>query len=407
MSGDDEISKILSELREGMSLEKCKKCGCMRDTLENLSSVLSDLRSDELAELRKHVEQWLSQLQPREYECIGCKHCFPAVVSNLFYQRFPDAGQPRFLTCGFETKKETWPPVPGEYFVLGEGAGFPVAVSTLASAGLAEKLAEIRPEGLAIVGKTETENIGIDKVIKNTISNPSLRFLILSGKEPEGHRSGGTLLAAWKNGVDENMKVISAPGKNPVLKNITKGELEAFRKQVELIDMIGCEDIEKVLERIRTCSVRKPPVKKLLTKPLEQVSLSCSCACKECAEVVEPHGVTVPVISENGIGFGAGTHAVSCAPVILADEPENVKMDRSGYFVIIPQPSKKIISVEQYSYDHSHLRTIEGKDARSIYLMIIRNGWVSELTHAAYLGKELEKAELSMKLGFRYLQDSE
>lgn len=63
--------------------------------------------------------------------------------------------------------------------------------------------------------------------------------------------------------------------------------------------------------------------------------------------------------------------------------------------------------MEQYSYDNSHLRTIEGKDARSIYLTVIQNGWISELTHAAYLGKELEKAELSMKLGFRYVQDEE
>jgi len=407
MPGNDEISEILSELREGMSLEKCKKCRCMRDTLENLSSVLSDLRPDEVAELREHVEQWLSQLEPQEYDCLGCKHCFPAGVSNLFYQRFPDAGQPRFLTCELEAKKETWPPVPGEYFVLGEGAGFPVAVSTLASAGLADQLAEIRPEGLAIVGKTETENIGIDKIVKNTISNSSLRFLILVGEEPEGHRSGGTLFAAWKNGVDENMKVISAPGKNPVLKNITKGELEAFRKQVELIDMIGCKDAEKILERIGACLTGKTPEKEPLIKSLTQVSLSCSCTCKECVEAAEPPSIIKPGGVGSGIEVGARTPAVSGAPVILTDEPEKFKIDRSGYFVIIPQPGKGIISVEQYSYDNSHLRTIEGKDARSIYLTIIQNEWISELTHAAYLGKELEKAELSMKLGFRYVQDEE
>jgi hypothetical protein len=30
---------------------------------------------------------------------------------------------------------------------------------------------------------------------------------------------------------------------------------------------------------------------------------------------------------------------------------------------------------------------------------------VTQLSHAAYVGKELGRAELSMQLGFRYIQD--
>jgi tetrahydromethanopterin S-methyltransferase subunit A len=48
----------------------------------------------------------------------------------------------------------------GEYFVLDKDRT--VAVSTLASITLAEALAQRKPHGLAIVGKTETENIGLD-----------------------------------------------------------------------------------------------------------------------------------------------------------------------------------------------------------------------------------------------------
>ena len=61
--------------------------------------------------------------------------------------------------------------------------------------------------------------------------------------------------------------------------------------------------------------------------------------------------------------------------------------------------------VEHYSYKEKFLRIIEGPDARSIYLTIVRNGWVSRLDHAAYLGKELTKAELSVRHGFAYQQD--
>lgn len=93
--------------------------------------------------------------------------------------------------------------------------------------------------------------------------------------------------------------------------------------------------------------------------------------------------------------------------VIQAQEPDRVEMDRAGYFVIIPQREREIIVVEHYSYENKLLRVIEGKDARSIYWTIIKNGWVTQLSHAAYLGKELMKAELSIKLGFKYVQDGQ
>ncbi len=56
-----------------------------------------------------------------------------------------------------------WPVTAGEYFVVSRIAN--VAVSTLASDVLAESIAQLRPNGLCIIGKTETENIGIDKII--------------------------------------------------------------------------------------------------------------------------------------------------------------------------------------------------------------------------------------------------
>ena len=80
-------------------------------------------------------------------------------------------------------------------------------------------------------------------------------------------------------------------------------------------------------------------------------------------------------------------------------------MDKAGYFVILPQPEKQIIVVEHYSYDNMLQQVIDGQDARSIYWTIIRNSWVTQLSHAAYLGKELAKAELSIKCGIKYVQD--
>ncbi len=80
-------------------------------------------------------------------------------------------------------------------------------------------------------------------------------------------------------------------------------------------------------------------------------------------------------------------------------------MDKAGYFVILPLADKQVISVEHYGYDHTLLRALEGPTARALYKTIVANGWVSELSHAAYLGRELTKAEMSLSNGIKYMQD--
>jgi tetrahydromethanopterin S-methyltransferase subunit A len=85
------------------------------------------------------------------------------------------------------------------------------------------------------------------------------------------------------------------------------------------------------------------------------------------------------------------------------DQP--VTLDRAGYFVILPLPERGVINVEQYSYDNVLLRVLEGTSARALYLKIIKEGWVTELSHSAYVGKELTKAELSLQYHFKYMQD--
>lgn len=343
----------------------------MKETLESLRFSLTSIQTEGASDLITDIERWLKQMESIKYACLGCEYCYPAVAMNIFNQAFPDIERSQSPSCAFEVREETWPPVPGDYFAFCDGPSCPVAVSTLASVELAEKLADIRPKELCIVGKTETENIGIDKIIKNTITNPTIRFLLLTGEDPKDHYSGKTILVLWENGVDEDMRVIDSPGKRPVLRNVTRQEVEAFRRQVQVVDMIGCEDEDEIVEKIKELSQGLGP----------------SCSCQECGEEIRPV-------------------KVSSVPVIQAEEPEKVEMDKAGYFVIIPQPQKGVIAVEHYSYDNKLLIVIEGKDARSIYWTIIKNGWVTQLSHAAYLGEELMKAELSIKFGFRYVQDS-
>ena len=50
---------------------------------------------------------------------------------------------------------------------------------------------------------------------------------------------------------------------------------------------------------------------------------------------------------------------------------------------------------------------IKGKTAIEIVNTLIRENFISTLQHAADMGIELHKAELSLKYGFKYIQDKD
>jgi len=360
---------IRSELAAGMQLTKCQQCGCMQETLDALASCLATDDTDEAQSLARDIAAWRKQMQAIRYTCLGCAFCYPAVAQNTFATAFPSLNPLPSLHCDFEVRAAEWPVVVGEYEVLNPTAA--VAVSTLASVFLVEELAKRQPRGLALIGKTETENIGVDKVVKNIITNPALRFLILAGNEAPGHRSGSTLLALAANGIDDTGRVIGSPGKRPILRNVSALDVAAFRSQIQVIDMLGCESPEELCAAVEAFA--------------QQEAGSCSC-----------HQSAEPSL----------TQGLPTVPTICASEPnQTVKLDKAGYFVIVPRRAKGSITVEHYAYDNTLLRIVEGTTARAICATLLAHGWVTELSHAAYLGRELAKVELSLSSGITYVQD--
>lgn len=79
--------------------------------------------------------------------------------------------------------------------------------------------------------------------------------------------------------------------------------------------------------------------------------------------------------------------------------------DVKGYFLIRVDEKKKIIEVGFCNYKHVITKAIDGKNAVDIYNTIIRKRLLTRLEHAAYLGKELYKAELTLKYGKKYRQE--
>lgn len=251
---EDHLAVVREEIEAGIGLAKCQKCGCMRDALDSLAEAVHATKSGEFDVLTGRLESWNEQMRPVQYACLGCEHCYAALALNGLAAVFP-SGERTVLQCDFKARDDSAQMVVGEYFVLDATAH--VAVSTLASVALAEELASRRPKGLAIVGKTETENIGIDKVVKNIVANPSIQYLILAGKDPVGHLSGKTLLALSQNGTDADRRVVGSPGKRPILRNVSAAEIEAYRGQVEVIDLIGCEEQDEIAARVEALSPKE------------------------------------------------------------------------------------------------------------------------------------------------------
>jgi len=115
------------------------------------------------------------------------------------------------------------------------------------------------PRDVAVFGPVKTENIGIEKIVANVISNPNIRYLLICGDDIRGHLPGSTLVALHKYGTDKENRVINAPGAIPYIENLEAEAVERFRKQVEILDLIGVRKNEKIDAVVRDCIKKSPP----------------------------------------------------------------------------------------------------------------------------------------------------
>lgn len=148
---------------------------------------------------------------------------------------------------------EEWPVITGDY-IVGDPES-PVAVATLAS-----HIEEIpSAAGAAIAGPCKTENLGIEKVVANIISNPNIRYLMLCGAEVMGHITGQSIQALHENGCDdEKKKIIGAIGAIPFVENLPFDAIERFQKQVQIINLIDNEDGKAITNKVKELIEKDP-----------------------------------------------------------------------------------------------------------------------------------------------------
>ena len=145
-----------------------------------------------------------------------------------------------------------WPVLKGEY-EIGDPNN-PVAVTTLGShlSG-----APHLDAGASITGPCKTENIGIEKLVANIISNPNIRFFLVTGSEVKGHLTGDAFMQFHANGTQEN-RIVGAAGAIPYIENLTEEAIARLQEQVEIIDMIGTEDQGQITAKIKELAGRDP-----------------------------------------------------------------------------------------------------------------------------------------------------
>ncbi|CAJ0600710.1 unnamed protein product [Cylicocyclus nassatus] len=145
-----------------------------------------------------------------------------------------------------------WPIIQGDYHT--GDANSPVAVITMGS-HLDE--AGICAAGAALAGSCKTENLGIEKIVANIISNPNIRFVLLCGTEVKGHLSGQSIEAMHSNGV-EGGKIVGSKGAIPFLENLTAEHIKRFQEQVEIVNIMESEDLGVIGAKINELKSRDP-----------------------------------------------------------------------------------------------------------------------------------------------------
>lgn len=146
--------------------------------------------------------------------------------------------------------KEEWPVDVGDYEVCDPDNR--VAVCTL------EDNIKLPKSKVAIIGKCRTENLGVERIVLNIISNSNIRALIICGREIRGHVSGQAIMALWKNGIDKQKRIKGAKGALPYIQNLPAFFVDRFRKQIRVVDMIGITDGSAIKKEIDSILKKKP-----------------------------------------------------------------------------------------------------------------------------------------------------
>ena len=86
--------------------------------------------------------------------------------------------------------------------------------------------------------------------------------------------------------------------------------------------------------------------------------------------------------------------------------PDQMISDPAGYFVIYVDRPRHLLPLEHCGNEGVLDAVIEGETAPELYIPAVDKGLVSRLGHAAYVGRELARAEQALRSGDPIVQDA-
>ncbi len=249
--------------------------------------------------------------------------------------------------------------------VIKGNAQSPVAICTLSSQELLKKLRESPiAQQVAMIGPLETENLGIERMLTTLLRAPRIRWLVLCGEEARGRYQGQALHALFEEGLNEDASIRGARSRRARLPGLSAAQVDAARRQVRLRDLLGTQDLDRISATVAECLADDPG-------PFT-----------EALELPESEPIAVPEQK-----FRLKEH------------------DPAGFFVVLVDREAGRLLVEHYTADGVMGHRLAGPDAESVGGALTEWGLLTRLDHAAYMGRELAKAEAALRLGLAYRQD--
>lgn len=260
-------------------------------------------------------------------------------------------------------KADQWPFVGGKYRVFDSTA--PVVIVGNNAEALADDLSALATPGICMIATHCRSTADVEKLVRNIAANMAIHCVIVTTSEEEMPSALCSLLTLLGADVEPNEEAQSQA--NKLRSRLDEIDFSALTRQVRAVSMPPGSETDRIVARISELA----------------------------SEANRPNtGFRAPVQQdENGI-----------ERVIAARNIEyELQNDKAGNFFVCVK-DKKIV-VEHFSPKNDLLRVIEGHTARDLCITLIRNGWVSKLDHAAWLGRELLRAELSMEKGDEFVPD--
>lgn len=221
-------------------------------------------------------------------------------------------------------------------------------------------------------------------------------------------------------------KVIADPILSPPLQSGIFDSLVAYyefsKRRPEIPLMMGVGNVTELMDvdsiginGLMAAIAAELGISLLLTTEASNKTSGCVrelCLATKMAKLSKRKGKTMKDLSFNLLALKEKRNTTIPPPkgghseVVRACRRKNRAQDPAGYIKVTIDKDRKVIVVSHFKAGRASY-IIEGSSASDICNELIERGLVSTLEHAAYLGRELYKAELAIRLRKSYVQDEE